>query len=238
MGGGKRKLSLKRIRAKILHVLAVIFRVRNWKLCLIALLLAFWSASVVHFDGLRMVSLRDAVIEADHQDDDKATNDALRELRDFTIKHIVLTPIDADGRVTYSLGTGPFYLENKYTRAANEAIARAKEEIEQGSVENPNGNIYARVSEYCDRIGYDYPSQPYLDCWVNELAKYPASDTMATSEDVKVPSKELFRYEYAAPAWYPCLSGWLILLTSILLLVVFIRMLYWLVIRIAIIFAK
>lgn len=238
MGGEKKRLTLKRVRDVIFATLKKIFRIRNWKLALIAILLSFWSASIVHYDGLRMIELRDAVINADKSDDDEATNNALYELRSFVNRHIVITSTDRDGLKRYVLGTGPFYLENKYTRAANEAIARAKEEINQNSVENPNGNIYAKVSEYCDNIGYDYPSQPYLECWVNELAKYPASDTMATSEDVKVPSKELFRYDYASPLWYPCLSGWLIAVTALLLLIVFIRMIYWIIIRIAIIFVK
>lgn len=232
MGGVKqRKLTLKRI-------LVVIFRVRNWKLALIAILLSFWCASIVHIDGEHMVELRDAVITADETEDDELIENTLRELRDFTMTHIVLSPIDADGLKTYTFGTGPFYLEHKYTRAANDAIARAKEEINAGGVNNPNGNIYAQVAGYCDSIGYDYPSQPYLDCWVNELAKYPASETMVTSEDVKVPSKELFRYDFAAPLWYPCLSGWLIAITALLLVIVVIRMIYWIILRIAIIFVK
>lgn len=238
MGGEKKKLTPKRVREIIFGALKKIFRIRNWKLALIAILLGFWAASIVHYDGIRMISLRDAVIEADKNDDDEATNNALYELRRFANRHIVLTPVDQDGLTRYVLGTGPFYLENKYNRAANEAIARAKEEINAGGVNNPNGNIYAKVSEYCDNIGYDYPSQPYLECWVNELAKYPASDTMATSEDVKVPSKDLFRYDYASPAWYPCASGWLIAITVLLLAIVLIRLFFWVIIRIAIIFVK
>lgn len=231
MGGVKhKKLSLK-------CVLVAIFRVRNWKLALIAILLSYWSVSLVHIDGLKMIQLRDAVINADLEDNDELVESSLRELKDFTTKHIVVSPISKDGITRYVFGTGPFYLNNKYTRAANEAIARAKEEINRNS-ENPNGNIYAEVAEYCDYTGYDFPSPEYLDCWVSELSKYPASETMATSEDVKIPSKELFRFDYAAPVWYPCLSGWLIAITAILLIIVLIRMFYWIIIRIAILFVK
>ena len=232
MGGAKhKKLNIKRI-------LIAIFRVRNWKLALVAILLSFWCANLVHLDGEHMIELRDNVINADEIENDELVESSLRELRDFTVSHIVISPIQKGGLTTYVFGTGPFYLEHKYTRAANEAIARAKEEINAGGVNNPNGNIYAQVAGYCDSIGYDYPSQPYLDCWVNELAKYPASETMATSEDVKIPSKELFRYDYAAPIWYPCLSGWLIAVTALLLAIVLIRMIYWIIIRVAILFVK
>ena len=238
MGGEKKKLTLKRVRASIFGALKAIFRIRNWKLMLISILLSFWCANLIHLDGLHMIQLRDAVIEADALENDELIENKLRELRDFTKTHIIMAPIQHDGMTSYVFGTGPFYLEHKYTRTANEAIAKAKEEINQGSVNNPNGNIFAKVSEYCDSIGYDYPSQPYLDCWVNELAKYPASDTMATSEDVKIPSKELFRFDYASPVWYPCLSGWLIAITSILLLIVLVRAIYWIIIRIAVLFVK
>jgi len=232
MGGKKhKKLSIK-------NILIAIFRVRNWKLALIAILLSFWCANVLHVDAEHLITLRDAVIVADESENDEEINRALLELSDFASTHIVITPVESDGKKSYVFGTGAFYLEHKYTRAANDAIARAKEEISQIGVGNPNGNIYAKVSEYCDGIGYNYPSQPYLDCWVNELAKYPASDTMVTSQDVKVPSKELFRYDFACPVWYPCLSGWLIAITALLLIIVIIRMIYWVIIRIAILFIK
>jgi hypothetical protein len=77
-----------------------------------------------------------------------------------------------------------------------------------------------------------------LDCWTNKLAEYPASETMGTTEAVRVPSTSLFRYDYASPIWYPCASGILILIILILSLVIVVRFIIWLCIRIAIIFIK
>jgi hypothetical protein len=165
----------------------------------------------------------------------KVVRDNLQNFKLFNV-------VEENGVRRVVFGTGPFYLEHQYTRAANAAIAAAKEQIDQGSTENPNGNIFAKVAEYCDawglQNGFDFPSQPYLDCWTNKLAEYPASETMGTTEAVRVPSTSLFRYDYASPIWYPCASGILILIILILSLVIVVRFIIWLCIRIAIIFIK
>lgn len=235
MGGGKK-------RAKLKSMLAKIFRISNWKLLLIVLLLCFWAATLLRIDHIEMTKLRSAVLAADEAEDDKAIASSLTELRRFTTKHIVFNVVEENGVRRVVFGTGPFYLEHQYMRAANAAIAAAKAQIDQGSTENPNGNIFAKVAEYCDawglQNGFDYPSQPYLDCWVNKLAEYPASETMGTTEAVKVPSTSLFRYDYASPLWYPCPSGILILIILILSLVIIVRFFIWLFIRIAIMFIK
>ena len=229
-------------KAKLKSLLVKIFRVSNWKLALIALLLCFWAATLLRIDHIEMTRLRSAVIAADEAEDDQAIASSLNELRRFTTKHIVFNVVEENGVRRVVFGTGPFYLEHQYMRAANIAIAAAKEQIDQGSTENPNGNVFAQVSEYCDawgaQNGFDYPSQPYLDCWVNKLSEYPASETMGTTESVKVPSTSLFRYDYASPMWYPCGSGILILIILILSLVIVVRFIIWLAIRIAIIFIK
>ena len=58
MGGGKK-------RAKLKSMLAKIFRISNWKLLLIVLLLCFWAATLLRIDHIEMTKLRSAVLAAD-----------------------------------------------------------------------------------------------------------------------------------------------------------------------------
>ena len=184
-----------------------------------------------------MTKLRDAVMAADETEDDEKIAQSLKDLRSFTIGHIIFNAIEENGEQKIVFGTGPFYLEHQYQRKANEAVARAKEEIEKHS-SNPNGNIYEKVAAVCDaqgiKYGWRYPDKEYIHCWINELATYPVQENMDAYGAATLPSTELFRYDFASPIWYPCWSGIVILIMLILAIIFVIRLIIWLVIHIAI----
>ena len=221
-------------RSKVKQLLAKMFRLSNWKLAIIAILLCFWSATLLRLDHIKMSQLRNAVLAADESGDEAEIARTLNELKDFTRKHIVVNIVSKNGQEKLVFGTGPIYLEQQYLRAANKAIAAAKEQINQGSTENPNGNVYAKVEATCNALGYAYGYSTYADCWMRELEKYPTLETLGTEDEAKIPPTELYRYEFASPLWYPCLSGFVILIALLLFVIVLIRAIIWVVLRIAI----
>ena len=231
--GGKKTNHIKRA----LHRLK---RIHIWQLILILIPLLFIAATLLRFDHLKMVELRDAVFAADEAEDDAAIQSALVALQEFTVSHIVVNVVESNGIQSVILGTGPFYLEHQYLRAANAAIEAAESEIVDDS--NPNGNIYAAVSAICKPLaiqnGWAWNSQGYLDCWTSELAKYPASDNLETNLTADVPSTELYRHNFASPVWAPTWAGWVILICILLLLVIIIRFIIWLVLKITLLFIK
>jgi len=222
---------------KLRQILAKIFRLRSWKLALILILLGFWAATLLRFDHIRMTELRDAVLAADSEDDDEKIASSLKELQGFTIKHIVFNAIEENGGQRIVFGTGPFYLENQYLRRAQEAIAKAQKEIDKNA-KNPNGNVYQKVAAICDaqgiKYGWRYPDKEYINCWINELAAFPVSESMDAYGAANLPSTELFRYEYASPVWYPCGSGIIILICFILVIILIARFFIWLFLKIAV----
>lgn len=225
---------------KLRQILAAIFRLSNWKIVLILILLGFWAATLLRLDHIEMTRLRDAVMAADKEDSDEKIEKALKELHSFTLKHIVFNTVQENGIEKITFGTGPFYLENQYLRKANESIAKAKAEIEKNS-SNPYGNVYKKVADICDARsranGWGFNAR-YIQCYQDELAKYPAEAQMDAYGAAVLPSTELFRYEYSSPLWYPCGSGILILICIILVLILIFRIIIWIFLHIALIFVS
>lgn len=212
--------------------------VQNWQLLLILIPLLFITATLLRLDHLRMAELRDAVISADNLGDDALLQEKLQALQEFTFKHVVVNIVERNGTQNLTFGTGPFYLEGQYLRAANEAIAEAESQLANDS--NPNGNIYAAVSAICRPLalanGWAWNSPGYLNCWTSELDKYPAAEELNSQLTANVPSTELFRYDYASPIWTPSWAGWAILACIIILAIIIIRLVIWCVLHIFLLF--
>ena len=221
---------------KLKQSLKKIFRLSSWKIVLILILLGFLTATLMRFDHIKMTELRDAVMTADFENNDEKIATALEELRAFTLKHIIFNTVEENGVQKITFGTGPFYLENQYLRKANEAIAATKAELERNS-SNPNGNIYKTVADICDARsranGWGFNAR-YIQCYQDELAKYPEISSMDVYGAATLPSTELFRHEYSSPLWYPCASGICLLICIILALILIVRLLIWIIIHLAI----
>lgn len=214
--------------------------VRTWQLVLILIPLIFFTATLLRFDHLRMVELRAAVLAADEAGDEEAIRQSLTELRDFVFSHIVVNTTESNGVRSVIFGTGPFYLEQQYLRAANAAIEEAEAKLADDS--NPNGNIYAAVAAICQpqaiANGWAWYSPGYLDCWTSELAKYPASDNLSVELTVDVPSTELYRRNYSSPIWAPTMAGFAVLACVILAVIIIVRLLISCVLGLALVFLK
>ena len=231
MGGVAKKSKLKQALSKMFHF-------STWKLVLVLILMCFVAATLLRIDHIRMTELKNAVMEADASNDDEAIASSLVELQTFTRTHIIFNYFDENGEQKIIFGTGAFYLENQYNRKANEALKVAQEKINQQGGNMNEYNVHKKVAELCDaeaiKHGGRYPNINYINCFVNELAKYPEADQLTVAASANLPSTDLFRYDYASPMWYPCASGIVILICVILLIIVLVRFVIWIGLQIAI----
>jgi len=214
-------------------------RIKTWQLVVILLPLFFIDATLLRADHIRMTELRDAVLAADVAENDEEISQTLDRLKNFVFSNIVINVVDDNGRQEVSFGTGPFYLENQYIRAANKALDEAEASIVSDS--NPNGNIYQMASEVCQpqaiANGWSWNDANYINCMVGEIQKYPAADELNNTIAASLPSTELYRKNYASPIWAPTFTGWMILFTILIIVVIFIRGIIWILLRLSLLFS-
>ncbi|MBQ2660984.1 hypothetical protein IJF93_02855 [Candidatus Saccharibacteria bacterium] len=213
-------------------------KIKTWWLAVLLVPLLFIDATLLRQDHIKMTERRDAVLTADVAENDEELSRALEELKDFVFSNVVINVVDDNGTQKITFGTGPFYLEHQYLRAANAALARAEESMVGDS--NPNGNIYAAASETCRAMaianGWSWDNANYINCMVSEIQKYPSADEIQDTIVASLPSTELYRKNYASPIWAPTLTGFMILITLIIIVVIFIRGIVWVVLRLSLLF--
>lgn len=211
---------------------------KTWQLMVILIPLLFLDATLLRLDHIRMTELRDAVLSADAEEDDGKLEMALNELKEFVLGNMVINVVDDNGAQRVTFGTGPFYLEHQYIRAANKALEEAEAKFTSDS--NPNGNIYALASDTCRTLainnGWTWDNPNYINCMVSEIEKYPAANEINDQIKASLPSTELFRREYASPIWAPTLTGLMILITAVIIVVIFIKIVIWVVLRLSLLF--
>ena len=214
-------------------------RLKTWQLLVILVPLLFVDATLLRLDHIKMTELRDAVLQADADENDEEIMNTLEELKSFVFYNMLINIVDDNGKKTITFGTGPFYLEHQYIRAANRALQEAEKNIASDS--NPNGNIYALASETCRSLaianGWTWDNPNYINCMVSEIQKYPAADEIQDKIIASLPSTELYRKNYASPIWAPTLTGFMVLITLIIFVVIFIRMIVWIFLRLSLMFA-
>ena len=201
--------------------------------------LLFLDATLLRLDHIHMTELRDAVLLADEAEaSDEEIVEKLTALKEYTLSNIVINVVDDNGIQRIIFGTGPFYLEHQYIRAANRALNEAEKNL--ASDANPNGNIYALASEVCKAQalanGWTWDNPNYINCMVSEIQKYPAADEIQDKIIASLPSTELYRWDFASPVWAPTLTGFMILISLIIIVVIFIRVIIWVFLRLALLF--
>lgn len=213
-------------------------KLRTWWLIVVLVPLVFIEVTLMRMDHIRMTELRDAVMVADEGEDDEAIEQALVALKEFVFSNIVVNVVEENGVQRVTFGTGPFYLEHQYIRAANKALDEAEAALTDDT--NPNGNIYAMASEVCRvaaiQNGWTWSSPEYINCMVSEIQKYPAADEIQDTIIATLPSTELYRHNYASPVWAPTLSGLVLLVIMIIIVVILIRAIIWMILRLSLLF--
>jgi hypothetical protein len=160
------------------------------------------AATFLRLDNIGMDQRRAAVLTADKSGDETVIQSRLYDLQRYVTTHM-----NAD--------TGPFYLENEYKREAQRRVDSAK------SYTNPNGNIYAKAEGVC-RPQFSVWSEAYVQCFADQLAKYPPSANPA--ENVTLPDVNLYRYSYDSPVWTPGFSGIAVVVCIALILMIVARL--------------
>lgn len=213
-------------------------KIKTWQLFLVLVPLLFLDATLLRMDHIRMTELRDAVLAADASENDEEVTKRLEELREYTLSNIVVNVVDDNGAQKIKFGTGPFYLEHQYIKVANLALEEAENQLTGDN--NPNGNVYAAAANVCraEAIsnGWEWDNPNYINCMVSEIQKYPAADEIQDTIRASLPSTELYRCEFVSPMWAPTVSGFMLLLTFIVIVVIIIRILIWIVLRLSLLF--
>ena len=213
-------------------------KVKTWKLLVLLVPLLFVDATLLRIDHIKMTELRDAVLETDKNENDEEISQNLEKLKDFVFSNIVINVVDDNGNQRVTFGTGPFYLEHQYIRAANKALEEAEKTI--ASDANPNGNVYQMASDTCRpqaiANGWSWSDPNYINCMVGEIQKYPAADEINDTIAASLPSTELYRKNYASPLWAPTLTGFMLLITLVIIVVIFIRGIVWVFLRLSLLF--
>ena len=213
------------------------FKIKTWQLFVVLIPLLFLDATLLRFDHIKMTELRDKVLAADEAENDEEIARSLEELKRFVFSNIVINIEDNNGRQEVKFGTGLFYLEHQYIRAANAALREAENNF---SDNNPNGNVYAMASAVCQPLaiqnGWTWNDANFINCMMSEINKYPAADEIQDKIIASLPSTELYRKEYSSPIWAPTLTGFMLLITLIVIVVIFIRCIIWIILRLSLLF--
>lgn len=220
------------------YVFKIIFRPRNWKLFIILVPLVILSIEYLRQDHIKMTELRDQVIAADESENDALLEESINELREFVFNNIVINIVDDNGDKKVTFGTGPFYLQHLYLRAATDALTEASHSF--GADDNPNGNIYKEASLACKgkaiANGWAWDTPDYINCVLSGIEKYPSAEEIQDQIVAAIPSTQLYRKNYASPIWAPTRTGYVILAALIIIVVIFIRILIWAACHLALLF--
>lgn len=197
-------------RRQVKYTIKRLQQVSTWQLLVVLLICSFISATFLRLNNVGMLERRDTVLVVDEAGDDYALENALYQLQHYSMSHM-------------NASTGPFYLQGKYSRDYQAAADRA-------SYENPYGNISDKADEVCKAQFGSTWSMAYVQCFADELAKYPPAEDPANQVDA--PSADLYRHEYASPRWSPDFAGWSVLLCILIAVIILARLLTLLVLRI------
>ena len=99
------------------------------------------------------------------------------------------------------------YLEYSYKKAVKNAYEKASSE----------NNIYKKAQEVC-MPRFTSWSSAYIQCTVDELAKYPEGSLMA------LPDPNKYLHSFVSPIWTPDFAGWSLLISAAILTIIIIRL--------------
>lgn len=177
-------------------------RVKTWQLLVLLVLMLFLSATFLRLNNIGMMQRREAVLAADKTGDISVIQSRLYDLQRYAAEHM-------------NSDTGVFYLEQQYRRDAQKAVDAAS------NTTNPNGNINAKAEAVC-RPQYTVWSPAYVQCFTDELSKYPPSPDPA--QNITLPNTSLYRYDFISPLWSADFAGFSVLVCLGLMLMIVVRL--------------
>ena len=189
-------------KRQIRHSIKRLQQVHTWQLFVLLIIAAFVAATFLRLNNIGMVQRRDAVLAADTSGDSTTTINRLYDLQQYAATHM-------------NANTGGFYLEAQYKRDVGKSVSQASND------DNPYGNINATVDRLC-RSRFSSYSQAWVQCFAEELGKYPAG--RGPAGPAPVPSAEVDRYNDASPTWSTDIAGWSVVLCAVIGLMIVTRL--------------
>ena len=181
--------------------------IKTWYLFLILLLFATASVYFLRQNNLKMVELRNQVIQADQQSGDVAT--ALKKLNKHVFEHMntqIVRPVE---------------LVTSYNREARAVIEAAN----SGS----GRDVYAEATAVCEKRGV--PLSSIAQC----TADYAVTNNPSNQvEEINLPDKNLFIHTFATPLWTPDAAGFSIAITVVIILWILLRVVEYILVRIVV----
>ena len=198
MNGWDHKHAVERWRKK---------RFRNWQLILLFIFGILASTLLLRQNNLKMIELRNTVIQADEKNGDVAG--AIKQLNEHVFNHInteIVRPIE---------------LVYGYNRAAKAAI--------EASNRGGGKDVYAQATAACEQRGVPIAS-------IAQCAAEYALKNNATVDPAKInlPNKNLFVYSFSSPRWTPDAAGITMLFTVVIGVWLILRLVEYIIVRIVI----
>lgn len=186
------------------HIYKQVQRIKIWQLIIVLILSGFITATFLRLNNIGMSQRRESVLSADREARDDDMMNRLFDLQRYSSAHM-----NAD--------TGQFDLTEQYKRDVDKAVTEAL------SSANSNSRINAEVEAIC-RPRFSSTSMAYVQCFKDELEKYPSSPN--PDEEVSLPSPALYRHSFASPLWSPDFAGFSLLFFMLVAFVILIRLLH------------
>ncbi len=183
-------------------------RIKTWQLLLVLIIALLLTATFLRLNNIGMVERRTAVINADKVGDNEVTKARLFDLQRHAAAHM-----NAD--------SGDVYLAEQYQRDTQAAIMAA-------SLNNNGDNINTKADAICKAQHGGY-SQAYVQCFANELAKYPSGSNAPNK--ASLPSPGLYKHSFSSPIWSPDFAGFGLVICLLITLVIAARLLSLLLLR-------
>ena len=187
------------------HILVALRQVKTWQLLLLFVMLVAGAAYFLRQNSLRMIELRNVVIQADEQNKD--IPQALNNLQGYIATHM-----------NTGMGERGMYLEHSYQRAYDAAVQRA------ASSGNSSAATYQQADKECQSLFSKTASFPaYIQCVTDKVAASGvAADPVAA---IRPPSADLYRFNYEPPLWSPDIAGFTLLAAVLVGAVLVLRLL-------------
>lgn len=184
--------------------------IKTWQLLVLLVLSVFVSATFLRLNNVGMVQRRDAVLDADSQNDVEAMANRLYDLQVYAASHM-------------NASSGDIYLTKKYARDVQHIVEEARTSTDAGMT------VFKQADNIC-KPQFTTWSEAYVACVAAELDKLPASKNTGVLT-VHFPSPALYHHAYISPLWSADFAGLSVLLSLFLAIVVIIRIISGLVLR-------
>ena len=188
-------------------------QIKTWQLVVLFVMMGFLTATFLRLNNIGMIERRDAVINADKQDDDETLQRRVYDLQRYVSSHMNADP----GRIA---------LEYSYERAYKAALAEFEAKVKSQS----SNDTVVKVRAECDARAqaggwgrfYRTADPRYVACINDEWAKYPAASAVISK--FTPPPTAPFYQTFVPPLWSSDFAGWSLLVTGVIGLLILARL--------------